>query len=310
VADIAGVAGLLGLLGLSPDEIRGIQDVTRPWPTATRTVVVTLSEGERVVVQRGALTLAGRAGMARRIRLSHALRSRAPALCVPEVLGGDADDPRGPWVATRFVDGQAGSELLASNEQAAALGAIAGAAAAAVARTSPEGLRLSRRWADPMALSSAAGRWLRLVAAGLEVNESRATGPGEIPLDGAQALIERIPSLLEASPATVAHGDLAPVNLVVRDGALAGVLDLERMRLAPTALDAAWFRYLVQLHHPERQQAVWLPFAAARNLPDGSESTDVLDDLATLACLELAATAPTSPARAMWTLRFVSLLTR
>jgi aminoglycoside phosphotransferase (APT) family kinase protein len=108
----------------------------------------------------------------------------------------------------------------------------------------------------------------------------------------------------------VSHGDLAPVNLVVRDGALAGVLDLERMRLAPAAFDAAWFRYLVQLHHPERQQAVWPPFAAARDLPGTSDTTAVLDDLAALACLELAATAPTSPARATWTLRFVSLLTR
>ncbi len=307
MADITGIAALLGR---RPHEIRDIRDVTRPWPTDTTTEVVTLASGERVVVQRGALTLAGRAGVARRIRLARALRSRAPALCVPEVLGGNADDPRGPWVATRFVDGQAGSELLASAEQAATLGAIAGAAAASVARTSPDGLRLSRRWADRELLASAAGRWLSAIAAGPDVNESGARDGGSIPLHRAHALVARIPSLLAASPAAVSHGDLAPVNLVVRDGALAGVLDLERMRMAPAAFDAAWFRYLVQLHHPECLQAVWPPFAAARNLPDVSGATAVLDDLATLACLELAATAPTPPARATWTLRFVSLLTR
>ena len=114
----------------------------------------------------------------------------------------------------------------------------------------------------------------------------------------------RIPLLVAAFPPRVTHGDLAPVNLIVGDGRIVALLDLERMRLAPAAFDAAWFRYLVRLHHPERWASAVPAFLAARGLPDDDVTASHLDDLAALALLELAAVAPArSAARRTWMAR-------
>jgi len=278
-------------LGRGHAEVAAVTDLTRPWPTSTRTLLVTLHDGERLVVQRGQATRAGRALISRRIRLGHALRTAAPALGVPEVLGGDPRDARGPWLASRFVEGRPGQELLAGDEDARALGAAAGTVAADVARLSPRGLRLPARWADPRLLARTATGWLAAVDDRLGPRDSAAV----------RAVIARVPSVLASSPAAVQHGDLAPVNLVLRDGRVAGLLDHERVRLAPAAFDAAWFRYLVRFHHPERWAAAGPAFLDARGIPDTPESTALLDDLAALALLELAAGSATRAAgRRQW----------
>jgi aminoglycoside phosphotransferase (APT) family kinase protein len=54
-----------------------------------------------------------------------------------------------------------------------------------------------------------------------------------------------------------AHGDLAPVNLLVRDGRVAAVLDLDRARLAHPLHDAAWFAWVVSFHHRDVAGAAW-----------------------------------------------------
>ena len=85
---------------------------------------------------------------------------------------------------------------------------------------------------------------------------------------------------------------------------LAGIVDLERLRLAPQLFDAAWFRLLVQHHHPERWPDAGPPLLAALGLPDDGATAATLDDLAVLACLEMLAALPRrSLGRLAWAAR-------
>jgi aminoglycoside phosphotransferase (APT) family kinase protein len=274
--------------------VLGVEDLTRPWASGVRTSLVTLEDGRRVVHQEGAPTVAGRRGIARRIRFARALGSAAPALPVPAVLGGDAR-ANPPFAVTSYIAGESGDALLATPAGAARLSRLAGGAAMALA-TVPSaalGRSLPRTWADPGRLATAAARWLREAAPLLH--------PAEV--ESVSAVLDRIPGLL-AAPPVVAHGDLAPVNLLVAGARLAGILDLERLRLAPAAFDAAWFRLLVHHHHPERWPDAGPPLLAVLGLPDDEATADTLDDLAVLACLEMVAALPRpSPDRVAWAAR-------
>ncbi len=68
---------------------------------------------------------------------------------------------------------------------------------------------------------------------------------------------------VETVPPHFAHGDLAPVNLLVRDGRVAAVLDLDRARLAHPLYDAAWFAWVVAFHHGDVVEATWSAYAEA-----------------------------------------------
>jgi aminoglycoside phosphotransferase (APT) family kinase protein len=139
----------------------------------------------------------------------------------------------------------------------------------------------------------AAAGWLREAAPLLHPPEAEAI----------RAVIDLVPVLFAGTP-VVAHGDLGPVNPMVERQRLTGILDLERLRLAPPLFDAGWFRLLVRHHHPERWPDVGPPFLAALALPDDETTATALDDLAVLACLEMLAALPRrSPGRVAWAAR-------
>jgi aminoglycoside phosphotransferase (APT) family kinase protein len=275
-----------------------VEDLTRPWATAVRTSRLTLDDGHVVVHQAARPTAAGRAGIARRIRLGRALGAAAPGLGVPAVLDGDpAADP--PFLVMAFVAGRTGGELLGSAADAAVLGRVAGETARAMALVPPRRLGGggARAWGDARRLRAAAERWLGSVAA---APGGDVAATSEVPA--------RIPSLF-ATPPVLAHGDLAPVNLVLDGERLAGLLDLERVRVAPADFDAAWFRLMVRHHHPERWAAAGPAFLTAAGLGLDAAALARLDDLAVLACLEAAASVPhRSPARASWLARAREIL--
>ena len=277
-----------------PDQILGrrvlaVKALTRPWATAVETSRVTLVHGRVVVYQAGLPTTDGRAGIARRMRVGRALGAAAPALGVPAVLDGDAAaDP--PFLVTAFVPGRGGGEMLGSPADALVLTRVAGEAVRSVAAVPAQALHtaLPRTWTDARRLQLSAGRWL----AGETL--------GKPDTAAALCVLERIP-LLFAEPPSLAHGDLAPVNLVLDGERLAGLLDLERVRVAPAGFDAAWFRLLVRHHHPERWPDAGPAFLEAAGVGHDPLVLRRLDDLAILACLEQAASLPRrSPAREAW----------
>jgi aminoglycoside phosphotransferase (APT) family kinase protein len=287
-----------------PDRLLGrrvlaADDLTRPWSTEVHTFRVTVDGGLVVIWQSGAATARGRAGIARRIRFARALARTAPGLAVPEVLAGDPSaDP--PYLVLAFVPGVTGAELLETPGGAAVVGRVAGETVAPLAAIDPAAVRarLPRTWADASRLAAAAERWLDEARRHLDDAGTRACA----------AVIERIPALF-APPPVLAHGDLAPVNLVVADARLAGLLDLERLRVAPAGFDAAWFRLLVRHHHPERWADAGPPFLAAAGLADDHSTRRRLDDLAVLACLEMVAGLPRrGPGRVAWVVRAAEVL--
>ncbi len=277
--------------------VTGMEDLTRAWATDVRTRLVTLEDGVRVVLQEGRPTRGGRAGIARRIRLGRRLRSSAPGLPIPEVLGGDPGAAV-PFLVTRYVAGTAGNDRLADAEGASELGRLAGEAAATVAAVPGRGLRCSRRWADAGLLARAAAGWLREARPHLSSVEHVEIA----------AVVRRVPGLVGSTPPVLAHGDLAPVNLVIEGGRLAALLDLERMRLAPPLFDAAWFRLMIRHHHPERWREAGPAFLTATGVGEDSGTGAILDDLAVLACLERLAELPSrSPNRGTWARRAASI---
>jgi aminoglycoside phosphotransferase (APT) family kinase protein len=278
-----------------------VEDLTRPWSIGVRTLLVTLGDGRRVVHQAGTATAAGRAGIDRRIRLTRALRAAAPGLPVPEVLDGVASTEH-PWLVTAYITGVTGDAVLSTPGGAARLGAMAGgvATALAVVPRARIGRGGSGSWAAPGPLRAAAARWLH------EAEDS--LGPGHV--EPAGAVVDRVPALFVVPP-VLAHGDLAPVNLVVDGDRLAVLLDLERLRVAPVGFDAAWFGLLVRHHHPARWPDARLPLLTAAGLRDDRVTALALDDLAVLACLEMLAGLPRrAPAREAWAARAREILAR
>ena len=274
-----------------------IVDLSSPWATSTRTERMTLADGRRVVVQRSVGGASARATIGRRIRLGRLLPAIAPWLPMPEVRGGEATGPR-PFVVTGFVPGISGRELLADNRGAAQLGRLMGELVAGLARVPTRGLRLGGTWGDPERLATAADRWLNASAPDLGADGARAL----------ERLLRRLPRELAGAPPVFAHGDLAPVNILVRDGAVVALLDFERARLAHPLFDAAWWRWIVRHHHPERSEAAGPAFLEAAGLEDSPATAKRLDLLAALQCLEMLRRARRAEARHEWAARLLSVL--
>jgi aminoglycoside phosphotransferase (APT) family kinase protein len=274
-----------------------IIDLGSPWTTSTRTERVTLADGRRVVVQRAAGGAAARATLGRRIRLGRLLPAIAPWLPVPEVRVGEATGPR-PFVVTSFVAGISGRELLADDRGAAQLGRLMGELAAGLARVPTRGLRLGGTWSDPERLAAAADRWLNARAPDLGAGGARAL----------ERLLRRLPRELAGAAPVFAHGDLAPVNILVRDGGVVALLDFERARLAHPHFDAAWWHWIVRHHHPERWEAAGPAFLEAAGLEDSPATARRLDLLAALQCLEILHRARRAEARREWAARLLSVL--
>ena len=111
-------------------------------------------------------------------------------------------------------------------------------------------------------------------------------------------------------PARPTAGDFAPVNVILRDGDPVALLDLERARLAHPLFDAAWWRWILRHHHPERWAAAGPAFLFAAGLDDGPRTAARLDLMAALQCLEMLHRSPARPAaaRRAWRARLLSVL--
>jgi aminoglycoside phosphotransferase (APT) family kinase protein len=271
-----------------------VGDLARPWAGATHTLLVeadpthpgaiapatdagVLGVESRLVVQWSA----DRAAIARRMRVGRWLAAAAPAIPIPSIVAGDALAPV-PYLVTRHVPGLDGRELLRDDAGAAALGTAAGRLALELRAVPTAGLRLPRRWADADALGVAALRWLDRAVDVLE--------PG--PAGRIRAFAGRLAEEIGTPAPVFAHGDLAPVNLLLDAGRVVGLLDLERARLAHPLYDAAWWTWIVGHHHPDRAATASASFLAAAGI-DADRATDrILGIIGALACLEALAALP------------------
>ncbi len=285
---------LEALLG---ERVVDLRDVTPAWETGTQTGIATLRRGDRVVAQ----WPRDRRGLSRRLRLARVLPAVAPWIPVTEVLGGDAGAPD-PVLVTRFVPGESGREWLSNDDGAALLGRRMGVLAAGLRRVPTRGLRLSTLWGDPERLAAAAHRWL-------------ADGGATLGAAGAAAmerLLVRVPAELGDAPPVFAHGDFAPVNVLVRDGAVVALLDFERARIAHPLFDAAWWRCIVRHHHPDRWEAAGPAFLRAAGLGLDAGTVARLDLLAALQLMEQLHETPRRQVatRAGWAARLAAELGR
>jgi aminoglycoside phosphotransferase (APT) family kinase protein len=271
------------LAGIVGDDPRLVADLTPPWATPTHSSLIAAG-GREYVLQSGP-----RAAIARRAALATELRSRAPWLPVPAIVGAKIDGAH-PFVVSKRVAGTSGRELMNGDETAARLAAAMGALSRRVADVPLRGLRLSRTWTDEGRLAEAARQWLGRTAPRLP--------PGDV--QRLRELIDRLPEGIAGVSAfrpVFAHGDFAPVNVLVRDGEVVALLDLERARIAHPLFDAAWWSALVAYHHPDRRWAAEPAFLAAAGLPLDGSIEPALETLRTLQFLEMVATGGTSAVR-------------
>ena len=183
-----------------------------------------------------------------------------------------------------------------AGEGAAACGRCCGEVAAALAgaRDIPHGLRAT--WASSRLLVEAARTWLPSCEAMLANGQ----------VDALERVLARAARTVDEAPAQVAHGDLAPVNVLVRAGEIAAVLDLDRVQLAHPLYDAAWFSWVVSFHHPDVAVHACAAFAEAAGTP--AHATQV-SWLWPLLLLERLAEAASPGERTTWSVRLLASLT-
>ena len=86
-------------------------------------------------------------------------------------------------------------------------------------------------------------------------------------LDRIVARLERSRATLKDLPPQLAHGDFSPMNVLVQDGRVSGVVDWESAKSGPAALDFGWWDWFSTRHST--------PFAVDEMLPGYCRRRDV-----------------------------------
>ena len=193
-----------------------------------------------------------------------------------------------------------GASCLGNDASAALVGAAIGRVAREIASVPTAGLHLPRTWGDPARLGAAARRWL----------DEAGPSVGAVAARRIRDVIERLPDGFAGVRSVFAHGDLAPVNVLIRDGAVVALFDLERARLAHRLFDAAWWSWIVRYHHPTRWPAADGAFLSAAGIEPNAGTLAQLNMLAVIQCLEMLAATPQGRPRTRreWADRIVHVL--
>jgi aminoglycoside phosphotransferase (APT) family kinase protein len=247
------------------------------WGFQNRTDIVTLESGERVVVQR----YRHRTDAESRLRVMLALSQAAAAAGIPIPRAREADleaDP--PWVIFEALPGvpvpepgEFGLEGIRFPETARSMGELL----ARFRRLPTAGLDLDDLWADPVRLAARATQWADDLPA-LDATERSALA----------ALLERVPILFAGRPVVLAHGDFAPVNMLIDRGTLTGLLDFESVRPADHFFDVAWWAWAVRSTSADVLEAAWPSFLHGAGIdPNEPELAERVDSLQVVRMLEL-----------------------
>ena len=275
-----------------------------PWGLTNRTDEVTTEDGRRFAVQRFAEPVVARA----RVRVIAALQPRLFAAGVPAptvvAAGPDADPPH---LATEWIDGRNGAELLADGLDAIALGTEMGRLVGRIAGADVRGLRLPSAWAQPVRLAGLGYRWLARLEPDFQpdVEDGEPVDqPGVSPAsvtrqwDAASAarsvaevrrLIARAGAAFADRPRVLAHGDFAPINAIVEGRAVVGLVDWEHACLADPLLDVATWGWAVWNHHRTVWSAAWPAFLETAGLELDQATAERVRIIVALRLLAMAA---------------------
>ena len=246
------------------------------WGTSARTHLATLADGSRFAIQE----LDDRGSTEARVRRAARFGAllAAAGVPVPRVVLSDARaEP--PYMVSEVAAGRTGAELLADPVDAIALGTEMGRLLRRVQSVPTDGLGLPSTWSDPRRLEHAAGRWLGAARSALD---------GET-VELLAGVIGRLTILFAGRPAVLAHGDWAPVNVLVDGRHVTAVLDWEFARAADPLYDAAWWGWIVWHHHPDAYIHAWPAFLETAGIDAAGESMERLRSLGLLRLLEIVA---------------------
>ena len=276
-------------LAAGPEGI--VAAVRAPWGFNHETWILSREDGPAVAVQRRRDRSDPTRPRARAVRGA----VRAAGLPVPEPAAVRTNGGR-RVVTLPFVPGVPAPALLGTAEGAEAAGLLCGGVAGTLAGIPPEGLGLGRTWTSGSRLRNAGKAWLDGCPCELQERHRRTV----------DSLVDLAVAAVGAAPAVIAHGDLAPVNILIHDGSVAAVLDLDRSRAAHPDFDAAWFLWVVTYHHPEVAEAAWRGYARGAGLiPAIPEAFAWLQPLQ---LLELVSRAHDAADRRRWIARLETLL--
>jgi len=227
-----------------------------PGAPKNRTTIVDLADGRRVVVQ----AYTDRA--AARVRL-HAAEQLAEPLCahgvpVPRVIAADLTAPV-PWAAFEALPGEPGyvaADHDLSSDVFPGLAHDMGRLLRGFHALDPADFELPRLWTDSKALVREASGWLAALEPHFLASDAAAT----------REVVEAVPLLLGDRPAAVCHGDFGPHNVLVLDGRISGLLDLEDARIGDPLLDVAWWAWSVRFHTPAAFVRSWPGFLDAAGI--------------------------------------------
>lgn len=244
------------------------------WGFAHRTDLVRTVEDQVAVTWLGPEEAAARVAVERRVR-----EVVGPEVPVPPIVCWELAGPH-PFLVTAYVAGRAGGTFLDDAADAARLGTLMGVLLGRFTSLPVQGIAPSPWLADRIPLVEDP----LLATAAPEVRRRLAT------LDWAIA----------GGPSSVAfiHGDFVPVNALVEGGHVTALLDWEHAGAGHPLADAAWWRAIVLVHHPEVFSAAWGAFREAAGIGDASE--ELLVALAARRMLRLARSGPAGPEQAAW----------
>jgi Ser/Thr protein kinase RdoA (MazF antagonist) len=199
-------------------------------------------------------------------------------------------------VVLPIVSGAPAARLLGEAAGAEEAGLLCGGVASQLAGIAWDGLGLPSTWASGDRLRSAGRDWARRCAGSLSDGSLGVVG----------GLIETAAGEVDGASSRLAHGDLAPVNILVEHGRVTAILDLDRARVAHPLFDAAWFSWVVTHHHPEVAASAWRGYARGARLP--VQVPTAFAWLQPLQLLERAATAGSRSERDIWAARLQAVL--
>lgn len=269
-----------------------------PWGDVRTTYRLTLRDGREVAARhvRGAdAEEQAAAWIARSERFASSGIRVPPPIAISD-RGGD-----GVWLVMPWLSDGVGSLQVADPASAVRLATGMGRLSRQIAAIDPIGLELDRTWADAETLLAAAGAWTRTIVDALDATVREAI----------EATIDGIGEARTGDPLwqpVLAHGDFAPINVLVGDGGALILLDLDDVAVAPRLFDLAWWGWVVRYHHPTAWAVGWPALLDGAGLVREAALDSAAVLMARVRCLQRAAEARDDRGRALWIARLRSSL--